>query len=114
MNHTRAKAGALLALFAALAAFAALAFADNVSVVARWWAAFAAAGGVSSAMPADIPGFLPWFDWAAIDHSCVTTFIPAFGFALAARGAWRVLRRRPADPAYFPYFRSFDQLVVTL
>ena len=114
MNHTRAKAGALLALFAALAAFAALAFADNVSVVARWWAAFAAAGGVSSAMPADIPGVLPWLDWASIDHSCVTTFIPLLGFALAARGAWRVLRRRPADPAYFPYFRSFDQLVVAL
>ena len=32
----------------------------------------------------------------------------AVGFALAARGAWRVLRRRPADPAFFQFFRSYD------
>ena len=114
MKHTRSKAAFLFAFFAAAAAFSALAFADNVSVVARWWAAFAAAGGVATGMPDRIVGFLPWFDRFAVDHSCATTFIPFFGFLLAARGAWRVLRRRPADPAYFPYFRSFDQLVVAL
>lgn len=114
MKNTRFRAICLLAAGAAAAALSALAFADNVSVVARWWAAFAAAGGVSSEMPDRISGFLPWLDWAAIDHSCVSTFIPALGFALAARGAWRVLRGRPADPAFFPFFRSFDQLVVAL
>jgi hypothetical protein len=114
MNNARAKAAVLLALGAAATAFAALAFANNVSVVARWWAAFAAAGGVSSEMPARISGFLPWLDWAAVDHSCATTFIPLLGLALATRGVWRILRRRPADPAFFPFFRSFDQLVVAL
>ena len=117
MKDTRSKAALLFAVFAAAAAFSALAFADNVSVVARWWAAFAAAGGDAAAMPDRISGFLPWFDRFAVDHSCATTFIPLLGFALAARGAWRVLRRRPADPAFFPFFpffRSFDQLVVAL
>ena len=114
MKNTRTKAAFLFALCAAAAAFSALAFADNVSVVARWWAAFAAAGGDAAAMPDRISGFLPRFDRFAVDHSCATTFIPLFGFALAARGAWRVLRRRPADPAFFPFFRSFDQLVVAL
>ena len=114
MKHTRTKAALLFALFAAAAALAALAFADNVSVVARWWAAFAAADGVATDMPGRIGGFLPWMDWAAVDHSCATTFIPLLGFLLAARGAWRVLRGRPADPEYFPCFRSFDQLVVAL
>ena len=77
-------------------------------------AAFAAAGGDAAAMPDRVAGFLPWLDRLAVDHSCVSTFIPTLGFALAARGAWRVLRRRPADPAFFPFFRSFDQLVVAL
>ena len=113
-RSVRRRAAALFALGAAAAALAALAFADNVSVVARWWSAFAAAGGVSSEMPARVSGFLPWLDWAAVDHSCATTFIPLLGFALAARGACRVLRGRPADPAFFPFFRSFDQLVVAL
>lgn len=114
MKDTRPGAALLFALFAAAAALSALAFADNVSVVARWWAAFAAAGGDAAAMPDRVAGFLPWLDRLAVDHSCVSTFIPTLGFALAARGAWRVLRRRPADPAYFPFFRSFDQLVVAL
>lgn len=114
MKDTRPRAALLFALFSAAAALSALAFADNVSVVARWWAAFAAAGGDAAAMPDRVAGFLPWLDRLAVDHSCVSTFIPALGFALAARGAWRVLRRRPADPAFFPFFRSFDQLVVAL
>ena len=114
MKHTRTKATLAFAFFAAAAAFAALAFADNVSVVARWWAAFAAAGGDAAAMPDRVSGFLPWLDRLAVDHSCATTFIPFFGFLLAARGAWRVLRGRPADPEFFPFFRSFDQLVVAL
>lgn len=114
MKDTRPRAALLFALFASAAALSALAFADNVSVVARWWAAFAAAGGDAAAMPDRVAGFLPWLDRLAVDHSCVSTFIPTLGFALAARGAWRVLRRRPADPAFFPFFRSFDQLVVAL
>ena len=113
-NRARFQALCAAAFFAAAAALAVLAFADNVSVVARWWRAFAAAGGVSSAMPERIAGFLPWLDWAAVDHSCVTTFVPALGLLLAAGGAWRVARGRPADPAFFPFFRSSDRLNVAL
>ena len=114
MKTTRKTAALFLAFGAAATALAALAFVNNVSVVARWWAAFHAAGGDSARMTEAVSGVLPWLDWSAVDHSCVSTFIPMFGMFLATRGAWRVLRRRPADPESFPFFPSFDQLNVSL
>ena len=115
MKHSRKKAALLFAFGAAATALAALAFVNNVSVVVRWWTAFHRAGGVSDLMPPAVTGVLPWLDWAAVDHSCVSTFIPALGLLLATRGAWRVLRRRPAaDPESFPFFPAFDQFNVSL
>lgn len=114
MKKPRTAAAAIFAAGAAATAFAALALVDNVSVVVRWWAAFRRAGGVSRLMPGEISGVLPWFDWAAVDHSCVSTLIPFAGLLLATRGAWRILRGRPADPEFFPFFRASDQLNVSL
>lgn len=114
MTNPAKAAKAVFAPCAAAAAFSAAAFANNVSAVVRWWAAFRRAGGVSELMPERVSGFFPWLDWAAVDHSCASTLIPALGFFLAARGAWRIMRRRPADPGDFPFFRSFDQVVVAL
>ena len=115
MKRPRHLAAALFVLGAAATAFAALAFANNVAVVARQWGVLARTGFLPSESGGPAGGFLPWLDWAAIDLSCATTFIPLLGFLLATTGAWRVLRGRPAaDPERFPFFRSYDQLNVAL
>ena len=115
MKNPRKSAALLFAFGAAATTLAALAFADNVSVVVRWWTAFHRAGGASDRMTGSVAGILPWLDWAAVDHSCVTTFVPLLGLFLATRGAWRILRRRPvADAESFPFFPSSDQLNVSL
>ena len=115
MKRPRHLAAALFVLGAAATAFAALAFANNVAVVARQWGVLARTGFLPSESGGPAGGFLPWLDWAAIDLSCATTFIPLLGFLLATAGAWRVLRGRPAaDPERFPFFRSYDQLNVAL
>lgn len=99
--------GALLTLLSALA------FLDNISVVVRWVAAFREFGGDATKMPATYSGILPAFDWAAVDYSCVSTFVPLLGFLLATLGVYRLLRgHRPADPEHFPFFRTYDQLNV--
>ena len=114
MDKTKAKA--LLALFISLAltAFSALAFIDNVSVVVRWRAAFVASGGDAEALSGKIPGVLPWFDWAAVDYSCVSTFIPFFGFLLFAVALVRVLAGQKRPSADFPFFASYDQINISL
>lgn len=93
---------------------AALAFANNVSVLVRWRAAFVAAGGDADAIPRGISGAIPWLDWSAVDYSCVSTFIPFLGFLLFTVGLLRIIAGRRADPAHFPFFPSYDQLNVAL
>ncbi len=60
--------------------FCVLAFANNVVAIFNWWSSFIAAGGDSSAFAAKASGFIPWLDWAVVDYSAVTTFIPMLGF----------------------------------
>ena len=110
----RSRIRLTFAASAALAAVSALAFANNCVAIVRWWRAFLAAGGDSSAVSAHAPGFLPWLDWTAVDYSAVTTFIPLLGFACMARAGWRMLHGRRADAADFPFFRGSDQLNVAL
>ena len=83
MKRPRHLAAALFVLGAAATAFAALAFANNVAVVARQWGVLARTGFLPSESGGPAGGFLPWLDWAAIDLSCATTFIPLLGFLLA-------------------------------
>lgn len=108
------RASVLFLLNAALAAAAGLAFVNNVSVVARWGRAFREAGGDAAQMPERISGVMPAFDWAAVDYSCVSTFIPFFGFLLVAVGYLRIMLGRRCDAERFPFFRSYDQLNVAL
>jgi len=98
----------------ALMSFAALAFANNVVVIGRWWRAFLAAGGDSKAVPAHMPGAIPWMDWTAVDYSAVTTLIPLVGFLCLTVASLRMLCGRRMRAGDFPFFRGSDQLNVAL
>lgn len=104
----------IFACGAVLTLLSCMAFIDNVSVVARWRRAFIAANGDASRMRGDIPGLIQAFDWAAVDYSCVSTFIPFFGFLLFTLATLRALRRGSVDHESFPFFKSYDQVNVSL
>lgn len=104
----------IFAVSAALALASAFAFVDNVSVVLAWRRAFAECAGDASKMPEAFSGILPAFDWAAVDFSCVSTFIPFFGFTLLAIAVMRVMRGRKADAQTFPFFAAYDRFNVAL
>ena len=103
-----------LVLWSALTLAAALAFVNNLAVIARWWQAFLRAGGDSSQMPAHVPGLFAWLDWSAVDYSAVSTFIPLLGCLCVVRGIVRILRGRVQSAEHFPFFASADQLNVAL
>lgn len=94
----------------------ALAFVNNLSVVAKWALAFHRTGGDSTQMATSFSGIIPWLDWSAVDYSCVSTFIPFFGFLLILRGLCAIRRKdgQKPDPEFFPFFPSFDRLNITL
>ena len=94
--------------------FFALAFVNNVVAIFNWWSSFIAAGGDSSAFTAKATGFLPWLDWAVVDYSAVTTFIPLLGFLCMTLSLSRMLAGRRARAGDFPFFRGSDQLNVAL
>ena len=94
--------------------FCALAFANNVVAIFNWWSSFIAAGGDSSAFAAKASGFIPWLDWAVVDYSAVTTFIPMLGFLCMTLSLSRMLGGRRCRAGDFPFFRGSDQLNVAL
>ena len=94
--------------------FFALAFVNNVVAIFNWWSSFIAAGGDSSAFSAKATGFLPWLDWAVVDYSAVTTFIPMLGFLCMTLSLSRMLDGRRCRAGDFPFFRGSDQLNVAL
>lgn len=98
----------------AFSVFSGLIFIDNISVVIRWHRAFAAANSNASQMPAVISGIMPAFDWAAVDFSCVTTFIPFFGFINFFLAMARIVAGKKLFTLNFPFFRSYDQLNIAL
>ena len=85
------KVKVLLPLCMAATVFFALAFANNVVAIFNWWSSFIAAGGDSSAFAAKASGFIPWLDWAVVDYSAVTTFIPMLGFLCMTLSLSRML-----------------------
>lgn len=111
----KTKLSLLFLLSLAAAAFASLAFANNVAAVVHWWRAFLAAGGDTSLLGASrAGGFLPWLDWSAVDYSAVTTLIPALGFLSVAASLLKALAGRRMNAETFPFFRGSDQLNVAL
>jgi len=61
------------------------------------------------------PGFLPYSDWAALDLSTVSTFIPFFGLVCITAGLITVRRRgKEALTEYFPFFKSYDRINIAL
>lgn len=114
MRTTRLKTLFWLIAGAALTILSGLAFANNVAVVIRWSRAFTAAAGNAAEIPGKIPGPIPWLDWSAVDYSCASTFIPFFGFLLFTRALFRILTGVRHDAAHFPFFKSYDQVNVSL
>ena len=108
------KVKVLLPLCMAATGFFALAFANNVVAIFNWWSSFIAAGGDSSVFAAKASGLLPWLDWAVVDYSAVTTFIPMLGFLCMTLSLFRMVRGRRARVGDFPFFRGSDQLNVAL
>ena len=108
------KVKVLLPLCMAATVFCALAFANNVVAIFNWWSSFIAAGGDSSVFAAKASGLLPWLDWAVVDYSAVTTFIPMLGFLCMTLSLFRMVRGRRARVGDFPFFRGSDQLNVAL
>lgn len=108
------KTRILFALASSAAAFAMLAFANNVAAVAKWWAAFSASGGDTSALSGRVGGFAPWLDWSVVDYSAVTTLIPALGLLCVAVSLGRMLAGRRMRSGDFPFFSGSDQLNVAL
>lgn len=98
----------------ALALFSGLAFVNNISVVAGWWARFNAAKGGATPPEAPLSGIIPWLDWAAVDYSCISTFIPFAGFTLCAAGALSLLRGKGGKSESFPFFKASDRLNIAL
>jgi hypothetical protein len=108
------KVKTALALCAAATAFCALAFVNNIVAIVNWWRSFLAAGGDSSAFSAKAPGAISWLDWAAVDYSAVTTFIPMLGFLCMTVSLARMAKGRRFRVGDFPFFRGSDQLNVAL
>ena len=90
-----------------------LAFINNISVIVKWWKAFAATGGDAAALKTDFTGLIPWLDWSAVDYSGATTLIPFLGFLLITIGIARIMRHKEISAVdYFPFFKGYDQLNV--
>lgn len=61
------------------------------------------------------PGFLPHFDWATLDLSTISTFIPFFGMLCILCGLFRISRRGSAAISdNFPFFHSYDRINIAL
>lgn len=103
-----------ITIWFSLTVVALLAFVNNVAVIARWWMAFAEAGGDSSKMPQSCPGIISWLDWSAVDYSAVSTFIPLLGCFCVLRGLVRIWRGKAMPVEHFPFFASADQMNVAL
>ena len=54
-------------------------------------------------------GVWPSLNWSTVDVSCVTTFVPFFGFLLILYGLFHVSSRDN-----WPFFHSYDQLNIAL
>lgn len=113
-NRVKLVLAATFTVSSALFLFSAAALANNISVVVRWWKVFLAAGGDSSSVSAGVSGFIPWLDWAAVDHSAVTTFIPALGFLCMSISSLKLLRGKRLRIDEFPFFHGCEQLNVAL
>lgn len=111
-NRTRAYL--LLLMLVLLTLLTGLAFINNLYSIGSWWGAFHAAGGDAAQVPKGIPGLLPGLDWSVVDYSGVATGIPFLGFLLMTLGLGRLLAGRHQDPAFFPFFKGYDQLNIAL
>lgn len=114
MNNRSVKIITLLATSALLTLFSLLAFINNISVVAAWRTLFIKTNGNATLLPKEIGGIIPFLNWSAVDYSCVSTFIPFLGFLLLTKALTNLLLNRCPATDHFPYFKSYDQLNVTL
>lgn len=100
-------------VFGALTLLSGVAFANNLWAIARWWKAFADAGGESAQMAA-VRGPISLLEWSVVDYSGVTTLIPLIGFCCCWRGLRRLRLGLATGGAEFPFFKGSDQLHIAL
>lgn len=97
-----------------LTLFSGLLWINNVaSATASYKRLFAADSEL--ALNEHLSGFIPALDWATLDVSTISTFIPFLGFLCIAIGLNRLLLRgKVAFGESFPFFASYDRINVSL
>jgi len=90
-------------VFGVVAIFAGIAWYNNIWIALQW----------QPIIGKEYRGPIPWFDWAAVDFSTITTFIPFCGFVLIVIGLLKTaLGSRVSE--YFPFFRWHNSLTIAL
>lgn len=97
---------ALIVVLVILTILSGLAWFDNISIALQWNPGNGHQGKYS--------GLISWMDWASVDFSTATTFIPFFGFLLITAGLIRISGSKSEPSEYFPFFRSYNAITVTL
>lgn len=71
--------------------------------------------GTEGVLDTKISGFLPAFDWATLDLSTISTFIPFFGLLCILFGLVQINRKgKAALTDDFPFFHSYDRINIAL
>ncbi len=99
---------ALVILFAFLAVFAGLAWINNICIALQW--------SPDTEHRQVYHGLISWLDWASVDFSTISTFIPFFGLVLITVGLERLLffARSHGISENFPFFKSYIPITIAL
>ena len=81
---------------------------NNLVIAAKWYTAMS-----NGKLLTDISGPFPFFDFACVDMSGISTFIPFFGFLLVTIGVLKIKRKQTISEA-FPFFQAYDRLTIAL
>jgi hypothetical protein len=99
-----------------LTVVSALAWINNIFVVKMWYEDLNSPHNIKLLSPVEktYSGIITSLDWAAVDLSTISTFIPFFGLILISYGFWRILMGNKNFSEDFPFFSSYDRISVSL
>jgi len=103
----------LLSASAAVTLFCGLLWFNNIESARKSYAILFSAGG-SAAEAAHQSGFLGWLDWATLDLSTISTFIPFMGMLCITMALARIRRGGLTVTEDFPFFHSYDRVNIAL
>jgi len=110
MNAMKRVAIALCAVSLLAAALCGAAWVNNIFCSSHWSPKYVSEGAHGWVLK----GPITWLDWTAVDVSTVTTFVPFAGFLMVSLGFLRLLRKEMCRGEYFPFFRTYNALNITL